>query len=71
MTVAFFRIQNIIERGSAARQAASRHLKALVKAGVLREITSGREKLFIHPELMRLLTSEDMAFAPYPPSVGA
>lgn len=61
----YSRIQNVIERGLAARQAASRHLKALVEAGVLREITAGREKLFLHPKLMRLLTSEDMTFVPY------
>lgn len=62
----YLRIQNVVDRGLAARQAASRHLKSLVKAGVLREAVSGREKLFIHPKLMRLLTSEDMEFPSYP-----
>ncbi len=61
----YARIQNVTERGLAARQAASRHLKTLVRAGVLREQVAGREKLFVHPKLMRLLTSDDMTFIPY------
>jgi len=47
------------------RQAASRHLKALVAAGVLREQAFGKEKLFVNPKLMNLLTRDDNAFEPY------
>lgn len=64
----YARIQNITQRGLVARQAAARYLKALVNIGVLQEQAVGREKLFIHPKLMRLLTREEMTFSLYPPS---
>ena len=47
------------------RQTASKYLKALVGLGVLEEHQTGREKVFIHPKLMRLLTTEDDEFNPY------
>jgi hypothetical protein len=31
----------------------------LCDIGLLREVKAGREKLFIHPNLMKLLTAED------------
>ena len=62
----YCRIQNVTEAGIAARQAASRHLKQLVAIGVLREMAFGREKLFIHPKLMNLLTRDSDDFEPYP-----
>lgn len=52
----YCRIQNVTERKLAGRQTASVYLKELVKAGVLEERAFGREKLFIHPKLMGLLT---------------
>ena len=61
----YCRIQNVIEGGIAARQAASRYLKQLVSIGVLQEMTLGREKLFIHLKLMKLLTQEGNHFAFY------
>lgn len=61
----YSRIQNVVERDIAGRQAASRYLKQLADIGVLREMTLGREKLFIHPKLMQLLTRDDNAVAPY------
>lgn len=54
----YCRIQNVTEAGIAGRQAASRYLKQLVRIGVLEEKTFGREKLFVNPKLMRLLTRE-------------
>ncbi|MFM7101469.1 MAG: hypothetical protein ACKO3N_09880 [Verrucomicrobiota bacterium] len=62
----YCRIQNLTERGIAGRQTASVYLKELVEAGVLEEQSVGREKLFIHPRLMGLLTREPNEFAPYP-----
>jgi len=38
--------------GIAKRQTASVYLKALCDVGVLREVKAGREKLFIHPNLI-------------------
>jgi Fic family protein len=53
------------DAGVAERQAASRYLKALASIGVLREQTFGRERLFMHPKLMTLLTREGNDFDPY------
>lgn len=61
----YSRIQNVVERDIAGRQAASRYLKQLADIGVLQEMTLGREKLFIHPKLMQLLTRDDNTIAPY------
>ena len=62
----YCRISNLVESGIAGRQAASRYLKALAAAGVLREEALGKEKLFIHPRLMKLLTRDGNSFEPYP-----
>ena len=58
-------IQNLVDAKIAGRQAASRYLKQLVKAGVLEEKAVGREKLFIHPKLLRLLTHEPNTYSEY------
>lgn len=55
----YCRIGNVVEAGIAQRQTASVHLKALSQIGVLDEYKVGREKIFIHQRLMRLLTQED------------
>lgn len=57
--VPYCRIQNLVEKNIAGRQAASRYLKQLIDIGVLEERNVGREKLFIHPKLMNLLTRDD------------
>jgi len=49
----------------AKRQAASRYLKELVAIGVLREVAVGKEKLFIHPKLMQLLSWDGNGFVEY------
>lgn len=61
----YCRIQNVVDKQIAGRQAASRYLKQLVDIGVLREVTVGREKIFIHPKLMQLLTHDDNAVVAY------
>ncbi len=61
----YCRIGNIVEKGIAQRQAASRYLKDLVAIGILSESQVGKEKLFIHPKLMQLLTRDSNAFTPY------
>lgn len=55
----YCRIGNVVEARIAKRQTASVYLKELCAVGVLREVKAGREKLFIHPPLMTLLTAED------------
>jgi Fic family protein len=61
----YCRIANLVESDIAGRQAASRYLKALAGAGVLREQAFGKEKLFVHPKLMSLLTRDTHNFEPY------
>jgi Fic family protein len=61
----YCRIQNVVDKEIAGRQAASRYLKQLVDVGVLREVALGREKLFIHPKLMQLLTRDDNDIVAY------
>lgn len=62
----YCRIVNVVEAGISERQAASRYLKALATIGVLREQAVGREKLFVHPKLMAVLTRDDNDFESYP-----
>lgn len=54
----YCRISDVTDRGIAKRQTASVYLKALVSAGILTIRSVGTEKLFIHPRLMQLLTTE-------------
>lgn len=61
----YCRISNLVEAGIAGRQTAARYLKELVRVGVLQERPVGREKLFLHPKLMRLLTKESNAVTAY------
>jgi Fic family protein len=61
----YCRISNLTEAEIAKRQTASKYLKELSAIGVLDEHTAGREKLFVHPKLMRLLVSETNEFSPY------
>ena len=63
----YCRISNIVDAGLAKRQTASSYLKKLVDIGVLVETRLGREKLFIHPALHTLLTSEGNEVEPYAP----
>jgi hypothetical protein len=49
----------------AKRQAASKYLKDMVALGVLVEQPAGKEKLFIHPKLMKLLSYDSNQFVPY------
>lgn len=51
----YCRIENLVERGVAKRQTASAYLKQLVEIGVLEEMQSGREKLYINTRLLQEL----------------
>jgi Fic family protein len=61
----YCRIQNVVDAGLGHRQTAWTYLKTLVDIDVLREVKVGREKLFIHPKLIGLLTSESHSYKPY------
>lgn len=54
----YCRISDLVDAGLAQRQTASTYLRKLVAAGVLVELKVGREKIFVHPALRRLLTSD-------------
>ncbi len=60
----YSRIANVVGAGLAERQTASKYLGQLTELGVLAERTAGREKLFVNPRLMRLLTSERADYEP-------
>lgn len=60
----YCRIASLVERDVAKRQTASRYLHELAALGVLSELKSGREKLFVQPRLMGLLTEDSNEFAP-------
>ena len=61
----YSRISNLVDKNIAKRQAASTYLKKLVEIGVLHELQLGKEKLFIHPKLLRLLQDDSNQFIPY------
>tara|TARA_A100000171_G_C2113332_1_gene136309 strand:- start:182 stop:1381 length:1200 start_codon:yes stop_codon:yes gene_type:complete len=61
----YCRIANLVEHDIAKRQTASTYLTQLAKAGVLNEISPGKEKLFVHPKLMKLMTTDTNEIEPY------
>ncbi len=56
------RIQDLVKRGIAKRQTASVYLKKLCDQTVLTEISQGKEKLFLHTRLIRVLTNDSFQF---------
>jgi len=61
----YCRIGNLVDKGIARRQAASRYLHDLAGLGVLSEMPVGKEKLFVHPKLLELLGGDSHEFEPY------
>jgi len=55
-TQPYCRIANLVEADIAKRQTASVYLKQLTEIGVLKEMKVGRDKLFIHPKLIGVIT---------------
>ena len=55
----YCRIGNLVDASIAKRQTASVYLKQLCEIGVLHEIKSGRENIFVHPKYIELLTGEE------------
>jgi Fic family protein len=51
----YCKIQYVVEAKIARRQTASEYLQALEEMGVLKSEQSGREKLFSHPALLKIL----------------
>lgn len=64
-TQPYCRIANLVDEKIAKRQTASVYLKQLVTAGVLEEIKVGREKLFIHPKLIKFIIQDSNEYDKY------
>ncbi|MBB3843969.1 protein adenylyltransferase Fic [Xanthomonas arboricola] len=62
----YCRIQNVVDVMGVTRQTAARHLKGLVTIGVLQEQRLGKEKLFLHPAFLKLLSGDGHQLPPYP-----
>ena len=61
----YCRIGNLVDAGIAKRQTASVYLKQLCEIGILREVKSGRENIFVHPKYIELLTGEENVWVYY------
>lgn len=61
----YCRINNLVDADIAKRQTASVYLKQLCDIGVLRELKSGRENIFVHPKYIELLTGEENVWVYY------
>ncbi|MCF6355519.1 MAG: hypothetical protein L3J26_10560 [Candidatus Polarisedimenticolaceae bacterium] len=61
----YCRIGNLVDAGIGHREMVSKYLKALCDIGVLREEKAGREKLFVHIQLLQLLTTDGNKLTPY------
>ena len=61
----YCRIGNLVSAGVAKRQTASVYLKQLAEIGVLKEMKSGRETLFVHPKYIELLSGEENVWVYY------
>ena len=61
----YCRIGNLVDAGIAKRQTASVYLKQLSDIGVLKEVKSGREAIFVHPKYIELLTGEENVWVYY------
>jgi cell filamentation protein, protein adenylyltransferase len=61
----YCRIGNLVDAGIAKRQTASTYLKQLCDVGILKEVKSGRENIFVHPKYIELLTGEENVWVYY------
>ena len=61
----YCRIQNLVDAQVAKRQTASVYLKQLAEIGVLNECQVGKEKLFVHPKLIQLMTTDNDGITEY------
>lgn len=57
----YCRISNLVDAGIAKRQTASEYLARLADIGILTAVQTGREKLFIHRALLKVLASEPIS----------
>ncbi len=62
----YCRIGNLVDTGIVKRETASKYLKQLCEIGVLEELKSGRDKLFVHPKFIDVLTLDLTDITEYP-----
>lgn len=61
----YCRISDVMTKGLAQRDTASRYLHLLAEIDVLNVRVVGKERLFVHPKLMQLLSHDANTFAAY------
>ena len=54
----YCRINDLVEKNIVKRQTASVRLKQLEELGILEEVDAGKEKLFVHPQLIHLMSKD-------------
>lgn len=64
-TQPYCRIHNVVDAGVAKRQTAARYLDELAAIGVLQARREGKEKLFLHPAYLKLLSADEHAVPEY------
>jgi Fic family protein len=69
-TKPYCRIGDVVERGIAKRESASKYLKEIASLGMLIEEKSGRDKVYLHQTYMDLLSSDEHSVKPYPTAPG-
>ena len=65
----YCRIRNLVEAGVAKQQTAGRYLHALAAADILREVRTGRDKLFLNHRLFDVLCGGADEWEPFPSTV--
>lgn len=61
----YCRIGNLVDAGVGHRETVSKYLRTLCDIGVLEERKVGREKLFVNPRFLRLLTTDSNKYAKF------
>lgn len=61
----YCRISNLVDAGVGHRETVSKYLKTLCDIGVLEERKVGREKLFVNPRFLHLLTADSNKYAKF------
>jgi len=61
----YCRIGNLVKAGVGHRETVSKYLKTLCDIGVLEEQKVGREKLFVNPRFLKLLTTDSNRYQPF------
>lgn len=61
----YCRISDLMDHDIARRETASRYLKKMTEIGLLKELKTGRDKVFVHPKFLGLLLNDSHKFSMY------